>query len=103
MTRSLAGLDGWTLRRPTLADVPAILAVVHLASDVAAVGEPDFTTEEGWWEILQAPNHDCDRGLLARGRPRGPALAGWAYLHNPSTGRQRQPRRLRPPGVRPPA
>ena len=37
--------DGWTVRRPTLDDVPEILKLVH-ASDLASVGEPDYTAEE---------------------------------------------------------
>ena len=36
---------GWTTHRPTLDDVPEILRLVH-ASDIAAVGEPDFTADE---------------------------------------------------------
>ena len=78
MTESLPG--GWSLRPPTLDDVSAILAVVH-ASDIAAVGEADFTTEEVV-EILTAPNHDRSRdswvAIDASGR-----LVGWAYIDNP--------------------
>ncbi|MCK2238863.1 MULTISPECIES: N-acetyltransferase [unclassified Crossiella] len=37
--------DGYSLQRPTLAEVPEILALVH-ASDVAAVGFPDFDESE---------------------------------------------------------
>jgi len=70
---------GWTIRRPTLADVPEILAVVH-ASDIAAVGEPDFTADEVR-EILTGPNHDPERdswlAIDATGR-----IAAWAYLDN---------------------
>lgn len=78
MTDSLP--DGWSLRPPTLDDVSAILAVVH-ASDIAAVGEADFTTDEVV-EILTAPNHDPARdswvAIDASGR-----LVGWAYIDNP--------------------
>ena len=76
---------GWMIRRPTLDDVPEILAVVH-ASDIAAVGEPDFTTEEVV-EILAAPNHDPQRdswvALDESGR-----IVGWAYIDNPSRGQR---------------
>jgi mycothiol synthase len=76
---------GWLIRRPTLDDVPEILAVVH-ASDIVAVGEPDFTTEEVV-EILAAPNHDPQRdswvALDETGR-----IVGWAYIDNPSRGQR---------------
>lgn len=72
--------SGWSLRAPSLHDVPAILAVVH-ASDIAAVGEADFTAEEVV-EILTAPNHDRSRdswvALDASDR-----IVGWAYIDNP--------------------
>jgi ribosomal protein S18 acetylase RimI-like enzyme len=72
---------GWTTRRPTLEDAREILAVVH-ASDIACVGEPDFTTEE-IVEIFSAPGHDPQRdswlALNATGR-----VMGWAYLDNPT-------------------
>jgi mycothiol synthase len=75
----------WTVRPPTLEDVPGILAVVH-ASDVAAVGEPDFTAEEVV-EILTAPNHDSQKdswvALDHAGR-----IVGWAYIDNPSRGQR---------------
>ena len=51
--------EGWTARRPTLADIPAILAVVH-ASDVAALGHPDFSSDDVR-EALTAPNADPAR------------------------------------------
>jgi ribosomal protein S18 acetylase RimI-like enzyme len=72
---------GWTTRRPTLDDVPAILAVIH-ASDIAAVGEPDFTSEE-ILEILQAPNHDMTRDSWVVLHASG-AIVGWGYIANPS-------------------
>jgi len=70
---------GWTTRRSTLDDVAAILAVVH-ASDIAAIGEPDFSSEEVV-EILTAPNHDMERDswLALDGAGR---IVGWAYLDN---------------------
>ena len=76
---------GWTLRRPTLDDVPEILKLVH-ASDIAAVGEPDFTAEEVR-EALTAPNTDltadCWLALDSGGE-----IVGWAYPDN-STGGER--------------
>jgi mycothiol synthase len=76
---------GWSTRRPTLADVPEILALVH-ASDVAAIGAPDFTAEEVR-EVLTAPHtdltRDCWLALDAAG-----AIVGWAYPNNAS-GRDR--------------
>jgi mycothiol synthase len=72
---------GWSIQRPTLDDVPGILALVH-ASDIAAVGEPDFTSEEVL-EILNAPNHDPKRDSWLAFDPTG-RLAGWAYLDNPT-------------------
>jgi mycothiol synthase len=73
--------DGWTTRRPTLDDVPEILKMAH-ASDVAAVGEPDFTVDEVR-ESLTGPNtnmaEDCWVALDADG-----AIVGWAYPGNAS-------------------
>jgi mycothiol synthase len=75
--------EGWTTRRPTLDDVPAILELVH-ASDIAAVGEPDFTAGEVR-EMLTEPHtdmtRDCWLALDAAGR-----IVGWAYPHNPTGG-----------------
>ncbi|MGX6602466.1 GNAT family N-acetyltransferase [Micromonosporaceae bacterium Da 78-11] len=75
--------EGWTTRRPTLDDVPAILELVH-ASDIAAVGEPDFTADEVR-EMLTEPHtdlaRDCWLALDAEG-----AIVGWAYPHNPTGG-----------------
>lgn len=77
--------EGWSTRRPTLDDVPEILKLVH-ASDIASVGEPDFTAEEVR-EMLTAPNtdpaRDCWVALDADG-----AIVGWAYPHN-ATGEAR--------------
>ncbi|GAB2926405.1 hypothetical protein GCM10027280_12150 [Micromonospora polyrhachis] len=77
--------DGWTARRPTLDDIPAILAVVH-ASDIASVGQPDFSPEDVR-EALTAPNVDpADDSWLALD-PDG-AVVGWAYLENPARSRR---------------
>ena len=72
--------DGWSVRRPTMADVPAILAVVH-ASDIASVGEPDFTADEVV-EVLQSPNLDpqLDSWLAVDDQDR---VVGWAFVDNP--------------------
>jgi mycothiol synthase len=71
--------DGWSLRRPTLDDVPEILKLAH-ASDIAAVGEPDFTVDD-IREALSGPNTDptvdCWVALDERGE-----IVGWAYLDN---------------------
>lgn len=73
--------SGWSTRRPTLDDVPRILELVH-ASDIAAVGEPDFSADEVR-EELTGPNTDMTRdswlAFDADGR-----LAGWAYPRNPT-------------------
>jgi ribosomal protein S18 acetylase RimI-like enzyme len=75
-----AGLPGgWSVRPPTLQDVPAILAVVH-ASDIAAVGEADFTADEVV-EILTAPNHDMSLDSWVVVDAAG-CVVGWAYIEN---------------------
>ena len=70
---------GWTTRPPTLDDVSEILGVIH-ASDIAAVGEPDYTSEEVV-EVLTGPNHYPGRdswvALDAQRR-----IVGWAYIEN---------------------
>jgi mycothiol synthase len=74
---------GWSTRRPTLDDVPEILALVH-ASDIAAIGEPDFSADEVR-ERLTDPNTDmtvdCWLALDAAG-----AIVGWTYPHNAGGG-----------------
>ncbi len=75
--------EGWRTRRPTLEDVPAILRLVH-ASDIAAVGEPDFTAEEVR-EALTAPHTDPARDCWLALEPAG-EIVGWAYPHNASAG-----------------
>ncbi|MBW6433154.1 GNAT family N-acetyltransferase [Actinoplanes hulinensis] len=77
--------SGWTTRRPTLDDIPAILEVVH-ASDIAAVGEPDFTSDEVREELI-APNTDLNRDSWLALDPSGKIVA-WAYPYN-GTGRAR--------------
>ncbi|WP_244945380.1 GNAT family N-acetyltransferase [Couchioplanes caeruleus] len=74
---------GWRTRRPTLDDIPELLALAH-ASDIAAVGEPDFTVDEVR-EALTGPNtdmaKDCWLALDADG-----AVVGWAYPNNADRG-----------------
>jgi mycothiol synthase len=74
---------GWSTRRPTIDDVPEILAMIH-ASDIAAVGEPDFTSEEVI-EVLTGPNHDPKRDswLAVNENDR---VVGWAFLENTTRG-----------------
>ncbi|MEV6597361.1 GNAT family N-acetyltransferase [Actinoplanes sp. NPDC051346] len=72
---------GWHTRRPTLDDVPSILALAH-ASDIAAVGEPDFTADEVR-EALTGPNTDMAKDCWLAFDADG-ALAGWAYPNNPN-------------------
>jgi mycothiol synthase len=74
--------QGWTTRRPTLDDVPAILALVH-ASDVAAVGEPDYTADE-IREDLTTPNTDMARDCLLA-LDDDSRIVGWSFPGN-STG-----------------
>jgi mycothiol synthase len=77
---------GWSLRRPSLEDVPELLKLVH-ASDVAAVGVPDCTAEEVR-ESLQAPGTDMGRDCWVALDADG-AIVGWAYPSNAS-GRDRE-------------
>jgi mycothiol synthase len=74
--------QGWTTRRPTLDDVPAILELVH-ASDVAAVGEPDYTSDEVR-DDLTTPNTDMARDCWLA-LDDSAKLVGWAFPGN-STG-----------------
>lgn len=75
--------EGWRTRRPTLDDVPEILRLAH-ASDIAAVGEPDFTADEVR-AALTAPHtdpaRDCWLALDAAGE-----IVGWAYPDNAAAG-----------------
>ena len=72
---------GWSTRRPTLDDVPAILALVH-ASDIAAIGEPDFTADEVR-ERLTDPHTDpaVDSWLAL---DEAGAIVGWTFPSNVS-------------------
>ncbi|WP_435203956.1 GNAT family N-acetyltransferase [Micromonospora sp. bgisy143] len=72
---------GWTARRPTLDDVPAILAVVH-AADTFAIGYPDFDAEDVE-EALTAPHFDPARDSWLALDPDG-TVVGWATVDNPT-------------------
>ena len=75
--------EGWTMRRPALDDVPEILAMVH-ASDIAAVGQPDFFADEVR-DALTAPNTDMARDSWLALDQAG-TIVGWAYPHNATGG-----------------
>ncbi|MFG2037434.1 GNAT family N-acetyltransferase [Dactylosporangium sp. NPDC048998] len=79
----LTGLPGWTVRGCTLHDVAAILSVTR-ASDVAALGEPDWTEDEVV-ATLTAPNQDPAVDSWLASGPGGEPLA-WAYVDNPERG-----------------
>ncbi|MCX4474406.1 GNAT family N-acetyltransferase [Micromonospora sp. NBC_01655] len=72
---------GWSARRPTLDDVPAILAVVH-AADTFAIGHPDFDAEDVE-AALTAPFVDpaLDSWLVGDHDGR---IVGWTVVDNPS-------------------
>ncbi|GGO03247.1 GNAT family N-acetyltransferase [Micromonospora parathelypteridis] len=72
---------GWTTRRPTLDDVPAILAVVH-AADTFAIGHPDFDAEDVA-ASLAAPYFDPTRDSWLAVDPDG-TVVGWATMDNPT-------------------
>ncbi|MGC4852057.1 N-acetyltransferase family protein [Micromonospora sp. DT4] len=72
---------GWTTRRPTLDDVPAILAVVH-AADTFAVGHPDFDAEDVE-QALTAPSFDPSRDSWLALDPDDTVVA-WATVDNPT-------------------
>ncbi|MFI5932833.1 GNAT family N-acetyltransferase [Actinoplanes sp. NPDC051494] len=71
--------DGWTTRRPTLDDLPELLALAR-ASDIAAMGESDFTAEE-IRETLTTPGTDLARDCWLTLDPAG-AITGWGFLSN---------------------
>ena len=75
--------DGWSVRRPTLDDSPAILELVH-ASDIAAVGHPDFSPEEVR-EALTEPNTDMSRDCWVALDDSG-TIVGWTYPGNATGG-----------------
>ncbi|MGW3897885.1 N-acetyltransferase family protein [Micromonospora profundi] len=72
---------GWTARRPTLDDVPAILTVVH-AADTFAIGHPDFDAEDVE-ASLTAPYVDPTRDSWLAVDPDG-TVVGWATVDNPT-------------------
>ncbi|TNH28327.1 GNAT family N-acetyltransferase [Micromonospora orduensis] len=72
---------GWTTRRPTLDDVPAILAVVH-AADTFAIGHPDFDAEDVT-ASLTAPFFDPARDSWLAVDP-DDTVVGWATVDNPT-------------------
>jgi ribosomal protein S18 acetylase RimI-like enzyme len=75
--------EGWTTRRPTLDDVDVIFELVK-ASDVAAIGYVDFSTDDVR-EALTNPNTDPEQDCWLAFDPDG-RLMGWAYPDNPSAG-----------------
>lgn len=75
---------GWTTRRPTLDDLTEILALVH-ASDVAAVGQADFSPDDVRDALAGSPYVSAERDSLLAYAPDG-SLAGWAYLENENGG-----------------
>ncbi|MFE9915009.1 GNAT family N-acetyltransferase [Micromonospora sp. NPDC005553] len=72
---------GWTTRRPTLDDVPEILAVVH-AADTFAIGHPDFDAEDVA-ASLTAPHFDPTRDSWLAIDP-DDTVVGWATVDNPT-------------------
>ncbi|MFY1670814.1 GNAT family N-acetyltransferase [Plantactinospora sp. WMMB334] len=74
---------GWSVRRPCLDDVPAILAVVQ-ASDIAALGHPDFSADDVR-EALTSPDLDPDRDSWLALGPDG-EVRGWSYLEDSHRG-----------------
>ncbi|GFJ84289.1 hypothetical protein Phou_084690 [Phytohabitans houttuyneae] len=75
---------GWTTRPPTLDDLTEILALVH-ASDVAAVGQADFSPDDLRDALAGSPYVTAERDSLLAYAPDG-SLAGWAYLENENGG-----------------
>ena len=75
---------GWTARRPTLDDVPALLAVVH-AADTFAIGHPDFDADDVRAALTAPffdPQHDSwlltDPDQQVVGWTRWTTRPGWA-------------------------
>lgn len=75
---------GWTTRRPTLDDLTEILALVH-ASDLAAIGQADFSPDDVRDALAGSPYVAAERDSLLAYAPDG-SLAGWAYLENENGG-----------------
>jgi CBS domain containing-hemolysin-like protein len=71
------------MRRPTLDDQPALLALVH-ASDVAALGYPDYSPED-LREALTEANTDLARDCWVALDGDG-TIVGWAYPSNATAG-----------------
>jgi mycothiol synthase len=71
---------GWTTRRPTLDDLPEILALVQ-ASDVASVGSPESSADGVRAALAGSPHTDAARDMWLAYAPDG-TLAGWAYIEN---------------------
>ncbi|EEP73282.1 GCN5 N-acetyltransferase [Micromonospora sp. ATCC 39149] len=71
----------WAARRPTLDDVPGILAVVH-AADTFAIGHPDFDAEDVK-AALTAPFFDPARDSWLVSDPQG-RLVAWSVVDNPT-------------------
>ena len=74
---------GWRTRRPTLDDVPELLALAH-ASDLASVGEPGFTADDVR-EALTGANTDMARDCWVA-VDADAAIVGWAYPNNATGG-----------------
>ncbi|MFG1848821.1 GNAT family N-acetyltransferase [Micromonospora carbonacea] len=72
---------GWAARRPTLDDVPAILAVVH-AADTFSIGHPDFDADDVE-AALTAPHFDPARDSWLVSDPQG-RLVAWSLVDNPT-------------------
>ncbi|MEU7618450.1 GNAT family N-acetyltransferase [Micromonospora rifamycinica] len=72
---------GWTARRPTLDDVPALLAVVH-AADTFAIGHPDFDADDVR-AALAAPFFDPQRDSWLLTDP-DQRVVGWTLVDNPT-------------------
>ncbi|SCG41650.1 GNAT family N-acetyltransferase [Micromonospora halophytica] len=72
---------GWTARRPTLDDVPAILALVH-AADTFAIGYPDFEAEDVK-AALAAPHFDPARDSWLVSDPQS-RVVGCTLIDNPT-------------------
>ncbi|MEV4618020.1 GNAT family N-acetyltransferase [Asanoa sp. NPDC049573] len=75
--------DGWSTRRPTLDDLPAILELMR-ANDIAATGEPE-TGEDAVRAALTSPHVDPARDCWLAYGPDG-RLGGWAYIDNDNGG-----------------
>ncbi len=67
------------MRRPTLDDQPALLALVH-ASDIAAIGYPDYSPED-LREALTEANTDLARDCWVALDGDG-TIVGWTYPSN---------------------